>query len=515
MDHRAFGGGGNRARRAPRAGADRRAAAPHRRPRRPPRADGRRRAVPDARRQANNSSNYPAVLPKVWPMVERIHANTLEIPVAWEQVEPVEGQFDFGYVDTLARQARGRMTCGWCCCGSAPGRTPGPSYAPEWVKSDHQALPAHAHARTARRTTSCRPHARTTLEADSRAFVALMQHLKANRSRHTRHHGAGRERDRQLRPAARLLAGGAGAVPPAGPGRAGAADRQARRPGRGLRQGRRRRRSTPGTSPATSTRSPRPAGPCSTCRCTPMPRSAAPSPTHGADYGASGGPNWNVIDIWKAAAPHLDVVAPDIYDRRSQRPMPPCSSLRPARQSADGPGDRQCDRICALSVAGARPGAIGLAPFGMDDTGYVNYPLGAKRARRRDDRALSPPSSRCWRRSPATGRRLALRASDLRLRQARRRRSTRAAMLGRWKVTAQYRPVAVRRARLDLDRSPIPTRRATSRSAASRVSSSGPTSSCSPAPTSASRFASPPPRTGENVQLLGVEEGSFDDGRTG
>jgi beta-galactosidase GanA len=45
--------------------------------------------------QANNSSNYPAALKDVWPAVEKLHANTLQIPVAWEQVEPVEGQFYF------------------------------------------------------------------------------------------------------------------------------------------------------------------------------------------------------------------------------------------------------------------------------------------------------------------------------------------------------------------------------------------------------------------------------------
>src|SRR3954466_9320372 len=45
--------------------------------------------------QANNSSNYPAMLPDVWPVIEALHANTLEMPIAWEQVEPVEGKFDF------------------------------------------------------------------------------------------------------------------------------------------------------------------------------------------------------------------------------------------------------------------------------------------------------------------------------------------------------------------------------------------------------------------------------------
>src|SRR5438477_2604131 len=56
--------------------------------------------------QANNSSNYPAVLPVVWPTIKALHANTLEIPVAWEQVEPVEGKFDFSWVDTVVAQAR-------------------------------------------------------------------------------------------------------------------------------------------------------------------------------------------------------------------------------------------------------------------------------------------------------------------------------------------------------------------------------------------------------------------------
>ena len=75
--------------------------------------------------QVNNSSAWPAVLPKVWPAVKKLGANTVSVPIAWEQIEPVEGKFDFSFLDTLlARGARRRM-CGWCCCGSPPGRTTG------------------------------------------------------------------------------------------------------------------------------------------------------------------------------------------------------------------------------------------------------------------------------------------------------------------------------------------------------------------------------------------------------
>lgn len=56
--------------------------------------------------QANNSSNYPAALPKVWQMARDMHANPVLIPIAWEQVEPREGEFDFSYLATLLAKAR-------------------------------------------------------------------------------------------------------------------------------------------------------------------------------------------------------------------------------------------------------------------------------------------------------------------------------------------------------------------------------------------------------------------------
>src|SRR5215467_7805156 len=49
--------------------------------------------------QIHNSSGWPSELPQVWQSMAALHANTVEAPVYWEQIEPTEGKFDFSNVD--------------------------------------------------------------------------------------------------------------------------------------------------------------------------------------------------------------------------------------------------------------------------------------------------------------------------------------------------------------------------------------------------------------------------------
>ena len=57
--------------------------------------------------QSHNSSGWPAMLPQLWSAIQEVHANTLEVPVYWEQIEPRQGQFDFSLVDTLLHSGKG------------------------------------------------------------------------------------------------------------------------------------------------------------------------------------------------------------------------------------------------------------------------------------------------------------------------------------------------------------------------------------------------------------------------
>jgi len=126
--------------------------------------------------QVNNSSGWPGVLPKVWPAMEFMHANTAEIPVYWEQLEPKQGQFDYSVVDTLLTQARAHqmhLILLWF----ATWKNGNPHYMPEWMKLDPERYP-HVIDQNGRPADVPSPFAAASLEADAKAFAALMRHLK-------------------------------------------------------------------------------------------------------------------------------------------------------------------------------------------------------------------------------------------------------------------------------------------------------------------------------------------------
>ena len=135
----------------------------------------------------SNSSSLEAMEP-VWEKAERLALNTVLLPVSWELIEPEEGRFDFELVDGLITEARKHdLKLGFLWFGAwKNGQC---TYAPEWVKTDLDRF-ARAEVKKGENKTrldsfhgieystlSCL--CEETKRADSRAFAALMAHLKA------------------------------------------------------------------------------------------------------------------------------------------------------------------------------------------------------------------------------------------------------------------------------------------------------------------------------------------------
>ena len=126
--------------------------------------------------QSNNSSDWPATLLKVWPAIEYLHANTLETPIYWEQFEPKPGQFDYSQVDSVIAQAREHhvhLVLLWF----GTWKNGSQHYMPEWMKLE-PARYFHVTNKNGELVDSPSPFATESLEADKRAFAAFMLHIK-------------------------------------------------------------------------------------------------------------------------------------------------------------------------------------------------------------------------------------------------------------------------------------------------------------------------------------------------
>ncbi|WP_263373267.1 GH35 family beta-galactosidase [Granulicella aggregans] len=134
--------------------------------------------------QINNSSSWASTLPDVWPALADLHVNTVEAPVYWELMEPTPGKFDFANVDLLVKGAREHnlhLVLLWF----GTWKNGQNHYVPEWIKTDPIKYPREQTA-YGKLLDVMSPHSANNLEADKHAFAALMRHVKEiDGSKHT------------------------------------------------------------------------------------------------------------------------------------------------------------------------------------------------------------------------------------------------------------------------------------------------------------------------------------------
>lgn len=317
--------------------------------------------------QCGNSSAWPAELPGVWAAIDRMHANTLEAPVYWEQFEPEPGKFDTTIVDMMIEQARERhvrlvlLWFGTWKNGSA-------HYIPLWMKAKPEIYPKVT-GRNGLPVDSPSPHYAATLDADVRAFCALMRHLKAADPQHTvimiqvENESGAWDTIRDYSPMAQALFNQP--VPPE------------------LLNGLGLAAKAPGNWPAVfGTDADEYFHAWSVARfvgqvaaagkaeyALPMYTNAALrdpiSPGPAGTY-ESGGPTDNVLAIWKVAAPALDVLSPDIYQNDNARYRRVLELYSRPDNPLFVPETGASPWYAHMLFAAIGKGAVGWSPFGVD-----------------------------------------------------------------------------------------------------------------------------------------------------
>jgi len=132
----------------------------------------------------NSSASSLAYMEPIWPRLVSLNLNTVLATVSWELLEPEEGRFDFALVDGLldgARRHNLRLVLLWF--GSWKNGVS--SYVPGWVKQDVSRFP-RMQPKAGDNAEVLTPLSDTNCTADARALAALMRHLKqVDGTRHT------------------------------------------------------------------------------------------------------------------------------------------------------------------------------------------------------------------------------------------------------------------------------------------------------------------------------------------
>ena len=325
--------------------------------------------------QAHNSSAWPALLPRVWSAVERMDANTLEAPLYWEQIEPAEDKFDLSLIDTLvvqAREHRKRLVLLWF----GTWKNGSNHYMPAWMKLQPAKYP-NCIGVDGKPIDSPSPVFQATLEADKKAFAAVMRYLKKVDPVHTvimvqvenepgswgtvRDHSPAAERlFGQAVPAELLAPGVLRALGHAGASRGSwkevfgsDADEYfhawsvAHFIGQVAAAGKAEYGLPLYVNVAL--------------------RDPLTHPT--ANMYESGGATDNVIPIWKAAAPAIDLVAPDIYLPERDKCLKVIDLYTRQDNALFVPEAALTSLKVRLLYSVLAHGGIGFSPFGIDDNG--------------------------------------------------------------------------------------------------------------------------------------------------
>ncbi|HLZ87311.1 MAG TPA: DUF5597 domain-containing protein [Puia sp.] len=124
----------------------------------------------------NSSASSMDYMRPYWEHLRQMHLNTVIAPVYWELLEPEENRFDYTLVDSLintARQYDLKLVLLWF----GTWKNSMSCYTPVWMKTNARRFPRTADS-AGRSQEIFSAFGKETLEADKKAFAALMRHIR-------------------------------------------------------------------------------------------------------------------------------------------------------------------------------------------------------------------------------------------------------------------------------------------------------------------------------------------------
>lgn len=124
----------------------------------------------------NSSTSGIAYMQPIWKRMAQKNLNTVIAPVYWEFLEPEEGKFDFTLVDTMIMGARNQdlhLVILWF--GS--WKNGYSMYVPGWVKNNQEKYP-RAKNKNGQSFQMLSAFGENSMKDDARAFRMLMRHIK-------------------------------------------------------------------------------------------------------------------------------------------------------------------------------------------------------------------------------------------------------------------------------------------------------------------------------------------------